>query len=131
MVGEVQICLTGPGNDTDIYKYDEKIGFVKWLEDRGFDHSDPRAGAGDAVMGMPALELFPDDSWQSLDKIIKECDNITAIGFVDSDLNIIKNKSTRYDYTWQEQYTAEQLMFSIDPDAQWFTMLLHKQKSEK
>ena len=114
MVGEVQICLTGPGNELDLYRMDEESGFIKWLEDKGYDYNDPKTGVGDAVMGMPAFELFPDDSWQSLDIIIKECDNITAVGFVDSDLNIIENKSTRYDYTWQEQYTAEKLMFSKD-----------------
>jgi hypothetical protein len=114
MSGEVQICLTGPGNELDLYRMDEESGFIKWLEDKGYDYNDPKTGVGDAVMGMPAFELFPDDSWQSLDIIIKECDNITAVGFVDSDLNIIENKSTRYDYTWQEQYTAEKLMFSKD-----------------
>ena len=117
MTGEVQICLTGPGTEHSLYVHDKQSGFVKWLEDRGLDYNDPRVGAGDAIMGTPALELFPELTWQDLDAIIKKCDNITAIGFVDSNLNILENKSTRYDYTWQDQYEAEQKMFSIDPNA--------------
>ena len=117
MTGEVQICLTGPGTEYSLYVHDEQSGFVKWLEDRGLDYNDPRVGAGDAIMGTAALELFPDVSWQALDEKIKECDNVTSIGFVNSSLNIIESKSTRYDYTWEEQYEAEQKMFSIDPNA--------------
>ena len=117
MTGEVQICLTGPGTEYSLYSHDKQSGFVKWLEDRGLDYNDPRVGAGDAIMGTPALELFPDVSWQALDDIIKKCDNITAIGFADKNLNVIPSKSTRYDYTWQEQYKAEKKMFSIDPNA--------------
>ena len=55
--------------------------------------------------------------WKTLDAKIKACDNVTAIGFVDSRLTVISTRSCRYDYTWQEQYKAEQEMFEQDHES--------------
>ena len=116
MTGEVQIALTGPGTEESMLTNDQEVKFKEWLEAKGYDYHDPKTGAGTAIMGTPALELFPDDDWLSLDDKIKRCDNITAIGFVDENLNIIQDKSRRYDYTWQEQYELEQKMFEHEPN---------------
>ena len=120
MTGEVQIALTGPGAEESMLTHDNELKFKKWLEERGYDYNDPKVGAGTAIMGTPALELFREPCnpllWMSLDNKIKRCDNITAIGFVDEELNIIQDKSRRYDYTWQEQYELEQKMFEHNSD---------------
>lgn len=130
MTGECNVCLTGPGID-DKPMIDWIPGekeFAKWLEERGFDYEDPKVGAGYAVMGKPAFELFPDDTWQTLDDKIKRCDNITAIGFCDRSLNVCETRSYRYDYTWQEQYKAECKMFKQN---KWENTAMHKIKTNK
>lgn len=120
MTGECNICLTGPGtNGGSMLSEPREREFKTWLAERGFDYHDPKVGAGYAVMGTPAMELFPDEDWKTLDDKIKRCDNITAVGFVDRSGNIQQHKSRRYDYTWQEQYAAEIAMFEHDSDSQF------------
>ena len=124
MTGEVNICLSGPGElealtPGNMLDDPREQAFAAWLKERGFDYNDPKVGAGFAHMGEIAWEAMglKRSQWKTLDAKIKACDNVTAIGFVDSRLTVISTRSCRYDYTWQEQYKAEQVMFEQDHEA--------------
>ena len=115
MTGEINISLAGPGVGqgiiTPVPLEGEEMIFKEWLESKGWDYHDPSLCIGTAIMGQVDFSLYPGSTWKDLDSLVKRCDNITEIGFVDENMN--KVLSQRYDYTWQEQYQAELDYFGL------------------
>ena len=115
MTGEVNISLGGPGPGAGVVwplpLEGDELEFKNWLEANGWDYHDPKLAIGTAIIGMVDFSLYPNQKWEDLDFLVKRCDNVTAIGFVDEKFNIVK--SQRYDYTWQEQYQSELDHFNL------------------
>lgn len=116
MTGEVNIELGGPGcgqgKIIPVPLEGKELEFKEWLESKGWDYHDPRLCIGTAIMGMVDFSLYPGLNWDDLDFLVKRCDNVTEIGFVDENMN--KTISRRYDYTWQEQHAGELEFFGLD-----------------
>lgn len=116
MTGEVNLQFGGPGpGQGEIWPIrleGEQLKFKEWLESHGWDYDDPRLCIGTAIMGMVDFSLYPDLGWEDLDFLVKRCDNVTEIGFVDENMNPTISK--RYDYTWQEQYASELEFLGFD-----------------
>jgi hypothetical protein len=115
MTGEVNISLGGPGPGPGatwpIPLEGDELEFKNWLESNGWDYNDPKLCIGTAIIGMVDFSLYPNQKWEDLDFLVKRCDNVTAIGFVDENMNVVRGQ--RYDYTWQEQYQMELDYFSL------------------
>ena len=116
MTGEVNIELRGPGcgqgKIIPVPLEGKELEFKEWLESKGWDYHDPRLCIGTAIMGIVDFSLYPGLNWDDLDFLVKRCDNVTEIGFVDENMN--KTISRRYDYTWQEQHAGELEFFGLD-----------------
>ena len=116
MTGEVNIVLGGPGPGQGVIHptllEGPELEFKNWLEANGWDYYDPKLAIGTAIIGMVDFSVYPDQSWEDLDYLVKRCDNVTAIGFVDENMNIVKGQ--RYDYTWQQQYQMELDYFNLN-----------------
>ena len=116
MTGECDIELNGPGQGqgkiVSVPLEGEELKFKEWLESKGWDYHDPKLCVGKAVIGMVDFSLYPGLNWNDLDFLVKRCDNVTEIGFVDVNMNKTINK--RYDYTWQEQHAGELEFFGLD-----------------
>lgn len=113
MTGECNICFFGPGNNNPFPTDGKELEFKNWLEANGWSYDDPELCIGNAVIGEVDFSLYPNiSSYLMLDRLIKRCDNITEIGFVDENLN--KVISQRYEYTWQDQYKGELNIYNLD-----------------
>jgi hypothetical protein len=116
MTGECNIELSGPGvgqgKIVTVPLEGRELKFKVWLESNGWDYHDPKLCIGTAVMGMVDFSLYPGLNWNDLDFLVKRCDNVTEIGFVDVNMN--KKISKRYDYTWQEQHAGELKFFGLN-----------------
>jgi hypothetical protein len=113
MTGECNICFFGPGNNDPFRLEGKELEFKTWLETNGWSYDDPELCIGNAIIGEVDFSLYPDiSSYLDLDRLIKQCDNVTEVGFVDENLN--KVISQRYDYSWQEQYEGELRKHDLD-----------------
>lgn len=113
MQGEVNINFIplAPGTDYPLDLDVNEVVFREWLVENGRDPDDPTLALGTACMGQVDLSLYT-ETWQELDAKLSLLDNVTEIGFVDSDFNTIVSK--RYDYTWQEQYAAQIAKYGLE-----------------
>lgn len=106
MTGEGNFNFFGfpPGSNIPLDQNSREEDFKKWLSDSGRDYNDPYLAIGFAEIGKVDLSLY-EETWQELDTIIKKYDNVTEIGFVDENFDVVVSK--RYDYTWQDQYREQ------------------------
>lgn len=102
MMGECILdleTLKGP-NESPRKRITEE--FKSWLVKNGFDPEDKSLALGLGILAY----LKPEDnqhlgsSWQEIDKVIHQYDDVYEIGFCDENYNLITHQ--KYDYTWKD-----------------------------
>lgn len=114
MTGECNLnffSYHAPGSNRPLNDNASEQQFIDWLTEMGRDYNDPLLAIGYCEIGSVATEIYP-ESWLELHDIILQYDNVTEIGFVDENLDVIV--SQRYDYTWQEQYAEHRRLLGIN-----------------
>jgi len=114
MTGEANLNFfywAEPGANRSLDTSPREEEFKEWLKSNGRDYNDPTLAVGYAEIGKVDLTLYQ-ETWLELDAKIRKYDNVTEVGFVDENFDIVV--SQRYDYTWQEQYQAQLKMHGLN-----------------
>lgn len=114
MTGEANLNFftwAEPGSNKPLDTSPKEEEFKEWLKSNGRDYNDPTLAVGYAEIGKVDLTLYQ-ETWLELDAKIRKYDNVTEVGFVDENFDIVV--SQRYDYTWQEQYQAQLKMHGLN-----------------